>query len=159
MLILSHLGKENMLHQGLQCTRAREFHWTGSTLELRIQFHKMQKGELTAQHCQKWRGFTPSPRHVLLPLTWRRLWLSDPSVSQSNRVYTQWKKADCVLLGQGRDEHSSQQEGLCPNSTERERVSKIKPSPPSAAAASPCIASAAAGPPETAQQHTGNHSQ
>lgn len=80
-----------------------------------------------------------------------KLWLSqDPSMNQSNRIYSQWKKADCLLLGQGRDEHSSQQEGLCPSSqkTQKEKgLVKVKPSPRSAAAGPP---------PLTPQQHTGN---
>lgn len=70
-----HLGtadsskEEKHVNWNLHGNRAQEFHWTLSTVEQRIPFHKMQKGELIVYHCQKWRGFTPFSRHMLLPLT------------------------------------------------------------------------------------------
>lgn len=131
-------------------TGAQELHWTGSTLEWRIQFHKMQKGKLTAHHCQKWRGFSPSSRHVLLPLTCAGsgshktpLWTSPTGYTPSGKKLTVffWVREE-MSTAVSRKGYVKQSDN-----TEGERI-KVKPSPPSAAAGTP---------PQTPQQHTGNH--
>lgn len=121
---------------------------TGQCAPWRIRFHKMQKGELTVHHCQKWRGFTPSSTHVLpLPLYLCWLWFSqDPSVNQFKRIYTQPKHLATFFWV--RKEHSSQEErvGMSKQPVEGagqgQRRVKVKP-PPLSAAASHCIDSAA----------------
>lgn len=132
-----------MLHQDSHRKRAHELHWTVCTVEWRIQFPKMQKGELTVHHCQKWRGFTPSSRHVLLPLTCVGSGSHKTPLWTSSREYTPRQKS-CLLSFGFRKEHSSQEEGVGMSKQPVERAGKgkgwveVKP-PPLSAAASHCI--------------------